>query len=462
MRSSPRRVVRFAERRCAVVLVDLPVVRGGRRMPRRQVAAAKESMAASADGHNWWVGYPFTLADVAFLRSPEGGEALAAVGELALSKNSYLRDVGAVRRSQPEYAAALVETVLLRRKAGSKVEDPDRWLFTDTALQQATAAVVARHRARRFVGRDVHDITCSVGVDLAALSAVAGRCVGSDLDPVRLAMAQHNCAGVTLVRADAIRPTTKGTAVFVDPARRDASGRRRWRSEDFLPPLDALADVYGQRDLAVKCAPGLDFDELPIKGEVELVSLDGAVREACVWTGGLAGEATRRATVLGSDGTQWTITDGEPDDCSVGEPGEWIVDPDGAVVRAGLVRHYANRHGLWQMDERIAYLTGDAPPPGVRAFRVREFGHYTEKALRATLRRLGVGVVEILVRGLDVDPNALRPRLRLSGAESVSVVLTRIGRKPMAFVCDAVSPVSGVDSSARCQIETENRTKRVQ
>jgi THUMP domain-containing protein len=408
------------------------------------------------------VAYPFTLADVAFLRSGEGDVALEAVGRLALTKDSHLRDIATARREHGDHAAALVETVLLRRKAGSKVEEPGRWLFTDTALQQATPTPVARHRARRFAGRDVHDLTCSIGVDLAALDSVAKRCIGSDLDPVRLAMARHNCPGVAVVRADATRPSTAGTALFADPARRDAAGRRRWRAADFLPSLDALADAYAGRDLAVKCAPGLDFDALPFAGEVELVSLDGAVREACVWTGGLAGEATRRATVMAATGTQWTITDAEPDDCVVGEPGEWLIDPDGAVVRAGLVRHYADRHGLWQMDERIAYLTGDAPPPGVRAFRIREFGHYTEKSLRATLRRLGVGVVEILVRGLDVDPNALRPRLRLSGVESVSVVLTRIGRTPMAFVCDAVSPVSAVDSSTRCQIETENRTNRVQ
>ena len=401
------------------------------------------------------MGYPFTLADVAFLRSAEGSAAVGVVGELPLTKDSYLRDVGEVRRRYPGYAAALVETVLLRRKAGSKVDDPDRWLFTDSALQQATAAPVARHRARRFAGRDVHDLTCSVGVDLAAIDAVAKRCIGSDLDPVRLAMARHNCPDVTVVRADATRPVTRGTALFADPARRDAAGRRRWRAEDFLPSLDALAEACAGRDLAVKCAPGMDFDALPFAGEVELVSLDGTVREACLWTGGLATDAGRRATVLHSDGTQWTISDREPDDCPVAEPGEWIIDPDGAVVRAGLVRHYANRHGLWQMDERIAYLTGDAPPPGVRAFRVREFGHYTEKALRATLRRLGAGAVEILVRGLDVDPNALRPRLKLSGSASVSVVLTRIGRTPTAFVCDAVSVVD-------TQIETENRTNRVQ
>jgi hypothetical protein len=92
---------------------------------------------------------------------------------------------------------------------------------------------------------------------------------------------------------------------------------------------------------------------------------------------------------------------------------------------------------LWQLDERIAYLTGDTPPPGVRAFRVLEHGPYTEKALKAVLKRHDVGRLEILVRGLDVDPDALRRRLKPRGGAEASVVLTRIGRSPVAFLCRA-------------------------
>jgi hypothetical protein len=264
--------------------------------------------------------------------------------------------------------------------------------------------------------------------------------VGSDLDAVRLAMARHNSAiaGVEclLLRADAVRPVTRGTAVFADPGRRDAAGRRRWHPADFVPPLDELAGAYAGRDLAVKCAPGLDFDELGWPGEVEVVSWDGQVREACLWTGSLATSGVRRrATVLRTGRRELTVTDAQGDDCPVRPPGEWIVDPDGAVVRAGLVRQYAARYGLGQLDERIAYLTGDTPPPGIRAFRVFEHGHYTEKALRAALRRHGVGRLEILVRGLDVDPNALRPRLKLRGEVEATAVLTRIGHTPTAFLC---------------------------
>ncbi|MBK1786065.1 THUMP-like domain-containing protein [Prauserella cavernicola] len=390
--------------------------------------------------------YAFSLDDVAFLRSEQGERAVAACAELPLTDATRIADVGTARRLVGERYAAALETVVLRRKAVSKLAGlpgADRWLFTGDALQQASAAPVAAVRARRLAGRDVHDVTCSIGADLVALAGAAARCVGSDVDEVRLAMAAHNSArsGVSplLVRADALRPVTRNCVVVADPARRDSSGRRTWRPEDFVPALDELARACAGRDLVVKCAPGLDPAAVPWAREVELVSLDGQVREACLWSEGLA-TVGRRATVLRSDGTQWTVTDAEPDDVPVGEPGEWIVDPDGAVVRAGLVRHYAARHGLWQLDERIAYLTGDEPPPGVRAFRVLEFENYSEKALRATLRRHDIGRVEILVRGLDIDPNTLRRRLKPKGSGEASVVLTRIGRTPTSFLCRAERP----------------------
>jgi hypothetical protein len=306
-------------------------------------------------------------------------------------------------------------------------------------LQQATAEPVAAHRARRLAGLRVHDATCSIGTELAALRDSSPYIVGSDVDPVRLAMARRNVDDVALCRADALAPVTRGTVVLVDPARR-SRGRRRFDPRDYTPALDALLDTYRGRDLVVKCAPGIDFDELSrmgFVGEIEVTSLTGSVREACLWSAGLAGGGvTRRATMLD---TGEEITDAEPDDSRVAAAGRWIVDPDGAVVRAGLVRHYAARHGLWQLDQDIAYLSGDRLPDGVRGFEVLEELGYSERRLRQALSAREVGAVEILVRGVDVDPDALRSRMRLRGSQQVSVVIARIGSgrasRATAFIC---------------------------
>jgi hypothetical protein len=381
----------------------------------------------------------FDVDAVAYLRSDAGARDLDEVNGFRLTGSSLVADIGSARQRFGGRASVLVETTLLRRKAAAKFADPSGWLFTDEALQQATAGPVAMHRARRLAGLSVHDATCSIGTELAALRDSAAYVIGSDIDPIRLAMADHNVGDVDLCRADALRPVTRDTVALVDPARR-SGGRRRFDPRDYTPALDALLEVYRGRDLVVKCAPGVDFDEvrrLGFHGEIEVTSLGGSVREACLWSTGLAGDGVaRRATMLD---TGEGITDAEPDDCTVAPAGRWIVDPDGAVVRAGLVRHYAARHGLWQLDPDIAYLSGDRLPGNVRGFEVLEELNYSERRLRQALSASDVGAVEILVRGVDVDPDALRARLRLRGSQPVSVVIARIGSgaasRPTAFIC---------------------------
>lgn len=321
-----------------------------------------------------------------------------------------------------------METVLLRRRAADKLPGANEWLFTDEALQQATAAPVAAHRAQRLAGHVVHDVTCSIGTEVAALRGTATRVVGSDIDPVRLAMAQYNLGAATdLCRADALHPVTRGAVVLADPARRE-SGRRRFDPRDYQPALDRLFEVYRGRELVVKCAPGIDFDAMQRLGfdcEIEVASYQGSVREACLWSAGLAERGVRRRASILDRGEQ--ITDADSDDCAVRPAGRWIVDPDGAVVRAGLVRHYAARHGLWQLDPHIAYLSGDRLPAGVRGFEVLQQLPFDERRLRQALAELDCGALEILVRGVDVEPTALRRRMALRGDKSRTVVITRIG-----------------------------------
>ncbi|MET3805115.1 hypothetical protein ABIB25_002115 [Nakamurella sp. UYEF19] len=392
-------------------------------------------------------GYRFSAEDLDFLTSSVGDDLLAAAQARPLTDSSLLADLTGLRRSVGSRAQAVAETVRLRRKAVPKLgEQAARWLFTDEALQQATPWPVAQHRAARLAGHGVHDLTCSVGADLAALVPVCEPAIGSDLDPVRARMARHNLASLgvpaPVLVADALTVVSRGLLPYADPARREAG--RRITSVDTLPSVADLDHVHSARLPVLRLPPGIDYEALGRPGEVEIVSLDGGAREAVLWPPEL-GVTSRRATVLSSTGAGFEVTSDDPDEVAkTVQPehlvGEWLVDPDAAVVRAHLVRHYGCRHGLRQLDPHLAYLAGPRPA-GVRAFRVLDSAAYSVATVTGWIRRDGTGTLEIKQRGTSVVPDELRKRMRPAMTKDTTVahtlVVARIGDRPWAFWCRA-------------------------
>ena len=403
--------------------------------------------------------YRFSVDDVAWLAGSASGPALTAAAGRPLTDASLLTDLDRIRRvldGESDRAGAVVETVRLRRRAVPKLGSwAERGLFTDEALQQASPLAVARHRAERLAGVEVHDVTCSVGGDLVVLAGRGiGVTAGSDLDPVRVAMARHNLsvAGVTadVTVADAVTVDTGGRLPYADPARRDERGRRVMGADAVVPSIGDLDAAHPDRPPVLRVPPGLDYDALARPGEVQLVSLAGTVREAVLWPPELAtvgGPVGRRATVLDGHGAVLLdLTSDDPDDVDVAPAaqGEYLVDPDPAVVRAHLVRGYAARHGLRQLDPHLAYLTGPQPPPGIRAFRVVDQAPFAEKTVAGWARRDGIGTLEIKQRGTALIPDDLRRRLRpaLRGPtrNAATLIVARVGRGPRAYWCRAVGP----------------------
>jgi len=389
----------------------------------------------------------FSIQTAKFLTSEQGREWLELASQFAVSPSSHLADVERLRRYlAPDESAAVLEQVQLRAKAKRRFPNADRMLFTDAGLQQATHPAVAAYRAQRYAGwKVVGDMGCGIGSDTIALSRVAERVVGVDRDPVRLCFANHNAcadsdrANTHFAWADARRPPfpVYNAALFFDPSRRTASGKRIYQPQAYEPPLAHLHRIFGAAEaLGIKVAPGMSFADVPWAEEIEVTSFAGEVKEAVLWCGALATPGIhRRATVL-PDGD--SVTDGEScPECPVRPPGRFIYEPDGAVIRAGLVQQIGNTLDLWQLDRRIAYLSGDTwrSSPFVQGFEIDEHLPFNLKGIRRRLREHGVGVLEIKKRGVNLDPDAFRRRLRLNGQESRTLIVTRIGDKPIAFLC---------------------------
>ena len=348
--------------------------------------------------------------------------------------------------STPEHAAAALTQATLRRRAEPKFGDlAARLYFTPDGLEQATRPAVARHRAARlaaFEARSLVDLGCGIGGDLLAAAEVGVVCAGVDLDPVRVAVAEANLAALGLagavVVADAVDVDTRPFDVaFADPARRSARGRT-FSVDDWTPPWSFVETLLA-RDSCVKVAPGIPHDLVPAGVEAEWVSDHGEVKEAALWSGALA-TCARRATVIGRGGLATLTEEDDPggDQVGTGPVGRYLYEPDGAVIRAGLVTAVAAGVGGWLPDQHLAYVSSDAAyrTPFARGYTVREELPYREKQLKAALRERGIGRLTIKKRGVDVVPEELRRRLQLSGDDEATLVMTRVAGAGTALLVD--------------------------
>ena len=173
--------------------------------------------------------------------------------------------------------------------------------------------------------------------------------------------------------------------------------------------------------------------------EAEWVSDGGEVKEAVLWSPALA-TTDRRATVIGEHGLATLTDEDSPADGAPGTEvrtvGDFLYEPDGAVIRAGLVTAVAAGVGGGLVDPHIAYVTGDVPfrTPFARGYRVLEHLPYREKQLRAALRERDIGRLTIKKRGVEVVPDTLRKRLDLVGDNEATIVLTRVAGEGTALL----------------------------
>lgn len=389
-----------------------------------------------------------STVSLSWLVSPSGQEALALAASLEPREETFLTTAQRVARRYPDVLARVaVEQVLLRRRAQRKFPLASEMYFLREALEQATGHLAAAYHARRLSGDSWRfDLGCGIGGDALALASL-GHVVAIDRDHLRLRVLEANAAALGLapavqaVQGDLLhagwRMPSEAVA-FADPGRR-REGRRTRAATAYEPPLEAMVRLArGLRSMGIKVSPAIDHREIEyLDAEMDFLSEDGELKECVLWFGE-SRTAHSRATLLPEG---HTLTGPEPDHQAVGPMLEFLLEPDPAVMRAGLVRRLAEEVGAHQVDPRLALLTANHPlrTPFGRGYRVLEALPFSEKALRAELRRLGVGQVTLKKRGSAVDTEALARRLRLGGSRMATVLLTRVLGQPLALIVERIS-----------------------
>lgn len=393
------------------------------------------------------------MAELTALLTPEGLRLLDSVGPVDTT-DDVARLVSSLRAAghSPELVTAVVTQARLRTRGRAKFGDlADRMLFTRAGLEQATRLGIAVRHAARF--RDagltrVADLGCGIGGDALGLAGLGLHVDAVDADDVTSAIAAYNLApfgaDATVRHATAEETDLSGVdAVWLDPARRTAGHGEtsRTRPEDWSPSLDWSFELAARMPTGIKLGPGLDRSVIPDSVEAQWVSADGSTIELVLWSGALARDGVRRAAlVIRGEAAHELTASADAADEPPRALGEYLHEPDGAVIRARLIGDVARSLEAGVLDEKIAYLTSDAAltSPFVQTFRVRETLSADPKKLGQALRARGIGRLEIKKRGVDIDPAALRRTLKLKGDEEATLVLTRVGSKRLAILADRV------------------------
>jgi hypothetical protein len=348
--------------------------------------------------------------------------------------------------------------------------------------------LIALAGAGEVLAVDRDEAHASLALHNAAVYGLADRvtAVVSDVRDVRL-------TGLAAVFIDPARRSGPGTA-SAGPI--SAGPARRFRAGLSEPPLDWCAALTSQvAAVCVKAAPGLPADLIPPGWEAEFIAEGRDLKEAVLWSPALATAPVaappgappgpRRATVIApvprgtvpvglvpgalvpGDLVPGDLVPGRPvpggpvtggaaaddpaprgqatliaapgDPVPLRAPGEYLLDPNPAVTRAGLVEDLARTLGgdAAKIDPQIAFLTLDRPveTPFARTLRVLESAPWNEKQFARRLRDLGIGAIDIRRRGLAGDVDQIRRRLKLAGHARATLVITRVGDKPWGIIC---------------------------
>ena len=319
------------------------------------------------------------------------------------------------------------------------------------SLEQCSSSATAFYKVQNAMSAArlacVLDLTGGLGVDSWAFSRVAERVVYYERDAALAEAATRNFtrlgAGNIEVRCETVTPETElpeADLIYADPARRDAAGRKVFLLEDCTPDiLTLLPRMLRKAPLVLlKLSPMADLNMLeerlgaPLR-QIHVVELDGEVKELlCLLSGtgqeSPAGPEIVLASLRNASCETLRFRPQEEREAEAAyaaelHPGELLLEPCAALLKAGAFRLPCARWGLRKLAPSTHLYTG-AGSAWFKSWRIREilpFGAAGFKQLKRDYPR-----AEITARNLPLGSEALRKKMGISPGGDAHIFACRL------------------------------------
>ncbi|MCX8530420.1 MAG: class I SAM-dependent methyltransferase [Rhodoluna sp.] len=371
------------------------------------------------------------------LLSKEGQSLLAQIDYS--TKLDIVKTITKLRAQghDPALIANALSQAKLRKRAEAKFgEFAQRMFFTEDALEQASRLQVAALHANRFKQAgvtQVADLGCGIGAESLAFASLDLKVSAYEIDEVTSAIAAYNLAIFDNVEVNSQDVTKldleQHQALFFDPARRNSKARL-FNPQDFAPNFDWVIEQAKKKPSGIKLGPGHPHNQIPQEAEAQWVSVEGDLVELSLWFNETKRQdVTRSALLITKDGKHELKTNQKKEPAPTGELGQYIHEPDNAVIRSHLINLLAEQTNTHTIDPQIAYLTGNdnITSPWLKSYKITQVLPFDRKQLKAYIKQNDIGTLEIKKRGADITPEELRKELAPKGKNKATLIVTRIG-----------------------------------
>ena len=309
------------------------------------------------------------------------------------------------------------------------------------ALEQCSSEAAAMYKAS-FTSGFLCDLTGGMGVDSWAFSQVCKRVIYNERDAGLAAAAEKNfkLLGANNIECicreistDVIIPQCDW--IFIDPARRSASGRKVFLLEDCTPDINLLLPTLRlcAPNIMIKLSPMADITMIAAKlgnglKEIHVVGLGGEVKELlCILEKGFRGEYTITAADPDS-GKKFSFKPSEEAGASLNPDAEiyegaTLFEPSSILMKAGAFKLI----GLPKLAKSTHLYIGETELPG-RNYRIVASLPLCKESFRTIQERWREA--EVTARNIPMTSEELKTRLKVKpgGKNHIFGVTARNGR----------------------------------
>lgn len=360
-----------------------------------------------------------------------------ALDDCAKLRLKYNRD--------PEIIKA-IEQIELRKKSPDKFIGTDgrsvrpRFLYSSVSVEQSTSAAIANfHASVASECRSVLDMTMGIGMDAMAFCSNGAEVVAIEMNRDLCETSRMNyqeVGGLNIINGDSVEwlKSTERTfdCIFIDPARRDASGCRVCNIHDCSPDvIEILPLVMAHTSmLMVKLSPMLDISatirDLPGIRELYVVEERGECRELLAV---IRKESCDDVTIVARNGCNELRFTQKEESAAVIEygipvKGNFFYEPSPSVMKAGPFKLLGQRFGLKKIAPNSHLYFGYEPEPEFpgKCYEIEEVLPYSSSVLKRFCRKWPK--VSVAVRNFPDTADRLRSRLKVKESSELRLMAT--------------------------------------